>query len=68
MTDFRCKFCHRLLFRYLDKGKLFFGTKEKYIISVKNTENREHCAKIIGKEIIEIKCQKCGKINKLKEL
>ena len=63
MTEFRCIKCHKLLFRYIDKSNLIYGAKGKYITSVIDKENVQHLAKLLGKEIVEIKCSKCKKVN-----
>ena len=56
MTEYRCKFCHRLLFRYFNDDIMFLINYDE--VSIDETTNNE---KTTG---LEIKCSKCDTLNK----
>ena len=55
MTEYRCKFCHRLLFKYNPDTNDFEG--EGY--------SEDGYKKHLRNSAIECKCPKCNKITKI---
>ena len=55
MKEYRCKFCHKLLFRFRDNGIEFLVNYE--VIKTSGLDED-----LLPPEI-EIKCSKCSKIN-----
>ncbi len=60
MQEYRCKFCHRLLFKCIIMGDEN-NEPHKIIVEIADIKYQEHIAKMKCK--IEIKCVKCNKIN-----
>lgn len=59
MTEYRCKFCHKLLFKRIDR----FGT---FQIQLEEQEQIRNAYALLS--VIEIKCSKCNKINSIRFL
>ena len=65
MTEFRCKFCHKLLLKYETSNHcVWCGNDDmrEIVVRVGNKISPQY----LGEKLcdIEIKCPKCGQINK----